>query len=75
MSGDVSDVAAGLLEAERRRLAESQARFQADFETREARFNADLEAVAPKKEKGPGRLESAGAWLLARKCWAWLYHD
>jgi hypothetical protein len=75
VSGDVSDVAAGLLEAEKRKLAENQTRFQADFESREARFNADLEAVAPQKPKGPARSIAADIWLLARKRWAWMYRD
>ena len=51
MARDVADIAADLLEAEKRGLAESQAKFQADFEAREAKFaesqakfQADFEA-------------------------------
>jgi len=72
MARDVADIAADLLEAEKRGLAESQAKFQADFEAREAKFNADLEALAPQKPNGPAKPEFADNWFLARKCWAWL---
>ena len=71
---DVAEVTAKILEAEERGLAASQAKFQADFEAREAKFNADLEALATQKPKGPAS-EPAASWLLARKCWAWLYRD
>jgi hypothetical protein len=68
---DVADVASKLLEAENRKLAESQAKFQKDFEAREAKFNADLERLAPHKLTGHANSVSDGRWLLARKCWAW----
>ena len=74
-TGDVADITAGLLNAEKRGLAENQAKLQAAFEAHEAKFNADLEALAPQKPKGPEKTESPGSWFLARKCWAWLYHD
>ena len=72
---DIADVAADLLEAEKRKLDESQAKFQTDFEAGEAKFNADLEALTQQKSTGPENSESGGSWLLARKCWAWLYGD
>ena len=72
---DLADVAAKLLQAEKRGFAESQAKFQANFESREAKFNAELEALAPQKPKELARPESADNWSLARKSWAWLYHD
>ena len=72
---DVADVAANLLEADKRKLAESQAKLQADFEAREAKFNADLGTLAPQKPTGPVKSEVGGSWLLARKCWASLYRD
>jgi hypothetical protein len=72
---DIAEVTANVLEAEKRGLAESQAKFQADFEAHEAKFNADLEALATQKPKGPAKSEPAASWLLARKCWAWLHRD
>ena len=72
---DVAEVTANVLEGEKRGLAERQAKFQADFEAREAKFNADLEALATPKPKSPAKSELAASWLLARKCWAWLYRD
>jgi hypothetical protein len=72
---DLAEAAANVLEAEKRGLAESQVKFQADFEAREAKFNADLEALTTQKPKGPVKSESAASWFLARKCWAWLYRD
>ncbi len=74
-TGDVADITAGLLNAEKRGLAENQAKLQAAFEAHEAKFNADLEALAPQKPKGPEKSEASSSWMLARKCWAWLYHD
>jgi hypothetical protein len=75
VSGDPADVAAGLLAAEKRNFSESQAKFQENFEAREAKFNAGLEAMAPRKPEGQAKSESAGTWILARKCWAWMCHD
>jgi hypothetical protein len=72
---DISEVTASLLEAESRKLAESQAKLQSDFEAHEAKFKADLEVVAPQKPKGPANSGSAGSWFLARKSWAWLRRD
>ena len=72
---DLADVTADLLTAEARKLAESQTKLQADFEAHEARFNADLAALVPTTSNGAARTESAVCWLLARKCWSWLYHD
>ena len=72
---DVAEITAELLQAEKRKLEESQAQFQSEFEAREARFNAELETIAPQKTKDSTRPRPDGYWLLARKCWAWLYHD
>jgi hypothetical protein len=72
---DLADVAADLLEAEARQLAESQTKLQADFEAREAKFNADLEALVPATSKCGANAPPVVHWLLARKCWSWLYHD
>lgn len=75
VTGDIAEAAAQLLQANERRLAEQQAQFQASFESREAKFNADLDAMSPKKKtKSSRNSESSGTWLLARKCWEWL-HD
>ena len=74
-ASDLADLAAKLLQAEKCGFAESQAKFQADFEARDAKFNAELEALAPQKPKEPAKSESAGNWSLARKSWAWLYGD
>jgi hypothetical protein len=72
---DVADVASKLLESEKRKLAENQAKFQKDFEASEAKFNADLEGLAPQKLTSNANSESGGSWLLARKCWVWLYGE
>ncbi len=72
---DLADVAADLLEAEARQLAESQTKLQADFEAREAKFNADLEALVPATSNCATNASPEVHWLLARKCWSWLYHD
>ena len=71
---DLADVAADLLTAEARKLAESQTKLQADFEAREAKFNADLEALVPVTSNCAANAPEVH-WLLARKCWSWLYHD
>ena len=72
---DIAEATVGLLQAQKRKLDESQTQFQAEFEAREARFNADLETIAPLKPKNSTTPQPEGYWLLARKCWAWLYHD
>jgi hypothetical protein len=72
---DISEVTAGLLAAENRKLAESQAKLQSDFEAHEAKFKADLEVVTPQKPKDPANSGSASSWFLARKSWAWLRRD
>ena len=72
---DIAEVTANILEGEKRVLAESQEKFQTDFEVREAKFNADLEALATKKSQGPETSQHTASWLLARKCWAWLQRD
>ena len=72
---NIADIAADILGAEKREFANSQSKFQADFEAQEAKFNADLEALATPASNGPEKLEAAPGWLLARKCWAWLYSD
>jgi hypothetical protein len=72
---DLADVAADLLTAEARKLAESQTKLQADFEAREAKFNADLEALVPATSNCAANASPLVHWLLARKCWSWLYHD
>jgi hypothetical protein len=69
---DITDITAEILESENRALEESQAKLQTDFEVSEAKFNADLEALAAKKPEGHEKRESTTSWLLARKCWAWL---
>jgi hypothetical protein len=63
---DLADVAAHLLEADKRKLAESQTKLQTDFEAREAKFNAGLETLAPQKPTGPVKSEVGGSWLLAK---------
>ena len=59
-SGDISQAAADLLQAEKRKLNESQAQFQAEFEAREAMFNAELETIAPHKRNTSTRQEPDG---------------
>ena len=72
---DVAEITADLLHANDSRLVESQAKLQADFERYEAKFNAELAALVPQTEKNAGDPQSKPKWLLARKCWSWLYHD
>jgi hypothetical protein len=72
---DIAEITAKVLDAEKRALAESQVKLQAEFEAREAKFNADLETIATKKPQGSGTPGSSDSWLLARKCWAWLQRD
>ena len=70
---DPAEITADILQAEDRKLAESQAQLQVAFEEGEARFNAQLEALAqPPNDEAHLKPER---WLLARRCWAWLYHD
>jgi hypothetical protein len=76
---DLADVAAGILQAETRTFAEHQAHLQMELEAHEAKFNLDLQALAPQmsgrrvKSESPNlKIEPEGTWLLARKCWAWL---
>ena len=71
---DVAVATAELLNANDRKLAESQAKLQVDFENYEARFNAELAALVPVRQKDGATLRPE-RWLLARKCWAWLHHD
>ena len=72
---DIAEVAADLLEAEKRKIDDSEARFQTDFEAGEAKFNA-IEALTQQKSTGfSENSKPEGSWLLARKCWAWLYGD
>jgi len=77
---ELADVAADILQGEKQHFAESQAKFQADFETREARFNADLEKIAPKRPKEAAEAEPTAAEEsaysgLARRCWDWLHRN
>ena len=73
---DVADVTAQLLQAEKRRLDENQAQYQSEFEAREARFNADLDAIARHQSKDSTKhSQPEGFWMLARKSWVWLYGD
>ena len=51
---DIAEVTAEVLDAQKRSLAESQVKLQAEFEAREAKFNADLETLATKKATRPG---------------------
>jgi hypothetical protein len=72
---DISEITSGILQSEKRALEESQAKLQTDFEVSDAKFNADLEALATKKPPGQDKSGAATSWLLARKCWAWLHRD
>jgi len=73
---DFADVTAELLQAQKRKLDESQAHYQSEFEAREARFNADLDSIAPHQSKDSTKpAQSEGFWMLARKSWVWLYGD
>ena len=72
---DLETVAADLLQVQDRKLAESQTKFQAEFEAGEARFNAELEALSSPKRQNSEKSKFVEKWFLARKCWAWLYHD
>ena len=75
VTGDLQAVATDLLQAQDRKLAESQTKFQAEFEAGEARFNAELEALSSPKRQNSEKSKFVEKWLLARKCWAWLYHE
>ena len=72
---DVAQITADLLHADDSRLAESQARLQSDFERHEAKFSAELAALVKQPEENAESRQSEARWLLARKCWSWLYHD
>ena len=75
---ELADVAADILQDERRHFAESQAKLQADFEALAARFDADLEKLAPKwpKEEAKVTLAEESAYNgLARRCWDWLHRN
>ncbi len=75
VTGDLEAATADLLQAQDRKLAESQTKFQAEFEAGEAKFNAELEAMSSPKRQDLEKPKFVDKWLLARKCWAWLYHD
>ncbi len=60
------------LEANERRLDESQVKFQANVEARNAKFNADLEALVPLKPVAPPKQVSSGKGLLPRKLRRWM---
>jgi hypothetical protein len=70
---DITEITAEILESEKRALEDNQAKLQTSFEVCEAKFNADLEALATKKPHGQDKSDAATSWLLARKCWAWLH--
>jgi hypothetical protein len=72
---DLAEITAEILGAEKRVFDESQVNFQIDFEMREAKFNADLEALATKRPQAPTTSPRIASWLLARKRWAWLRSD
>lgn len=63
------------LEANAEKLAADSIKLEADFEASNAKFNAQLESLAPRKPVSPAQAASSGPWFLARKCWSWLYHD
>jgi hypothetical protein len=75
VTGDLEAVTADLLQAQDRKLAESQTKFQAECEAGEAKFNAELEALSLPKRHDSEKSKFVDKWLLARKCWAWLYHN
>jgi hypothetical protein len=56
-------------------FAEAAAMLKADFEASNAKFKADLESLSPRKPVSPAKADSSGKWILARKCWSWLYRD
>jgi hypothetical protein len=61
-------------EAKERALAEAQARFQADVETRNAKLNADIESLAPSKPVAPpANRVSPRRSPLPRKGRLWMY--
>ena len=72
---DVAQITADLSHADDSRLAESQARLQSDFERHEAKFSAELAALVKQPEQNAESHRSEARWLLARKCWSWLYRD
>ncbi len=74
VTGDPAEIAADLLQADNRKLAESQAQLQVAFEKGEAQFNAQLDALVQQQQNDDAHLKPE-RWLLARRCWAWLYHD
>ena len=48
---DPAEIAADLLQADDRKLAESQAQLQVAFEKGEAQFNAQLDALVQQQQK------------------------
>jgi len=58
--------------ANERRFAESQAKFQANVEARNAKFDADLDALVPLKPVAPPKQVSSGKWVIPRKLRRWM---
>jgi len=75
VTDSIDQVAARLLEANSRRFDENMNQQTNDFEARNDKFNADLDALAPGKPKASATENPSGTWFLARKAWAWLYRD
>ena len=70
---DISAKLSVSFDANERRLAESQAKFQASVEARNAKFNAELEALAPLKPVTPAKQVSSGKWRIPKKHRLWMY--
>jgi len=76
MVGSFDDISAKLsasFEANERRLSDNQAKFHTTVEARNAKFNAELEALAPLKLVAPANQVSRGKSPPSRKRRLWLY--
>jgi hypothetical protein len=86
MSGSVEDIAAKLkndFEAGRDEFSENMIKLKGHFEASKAKFEAELDAISPRRPKAPAMPNSlalatpssSSKWILARKAWAWLHRD
>jgi hypothetical protein len=77
-TSSLDEIAAKLkddFEASKNGFAENMVKLKGDFEASNTKFNADLDAISPRKPKARAKPNSSGKWILARKVWSWLYRD
>jgi hypothetical protein len=85
-SGGLEDIAAKLkndFEAGRDEFSENMIKLKGHFEASKAKFDAELDAISPRRpnaptmpnSSAPAMPSSSSKWILARKAWAWLHRD